>query len=252
MNMKDKLTIFVMTHIVNYDTEPYMNNEMILECINSTQNNFNIKDVNFKIYCDSKFKDKDIKLYSKYLNNLRKIFKDMDNVTIEEDTGFGAIGNFKKFIKSINTPYFMFLEHDWEFTHKIDMEEIITAFEDIEYMNYCRFPKADASIPGEIPTRGWDALNGGVYEVYEEYNKIPLWKISFISGNPHIARTSFFKDQIEPHLVASGQQYEKQIFHNIIIPTINELGKNKSHEITGTFALGHLMAKHIGGWCRKG
>jgi hypothetical protein len=43
MDMKDKLSVMIMTHIINASTDPYLDNEMIVKTIRTSHDKMNLQ-----------------------------------------------------------------------------------------------------------------------------------------------------------------------------------------------------------------
>jgi hypothetical protein len=88
-------------------------------------------------------------------------------------------------IDKLETKYILFVEHDWVFTDKIDIDRVYTTLENNSGINYIRFNR------WKNTERGWDTI------VEPDYSKeICLCKVSSFSNTPHIGRTKTYKNWI--------------------------------------------------------
>jgi hypothetical protein len=265
MELKEKLSVMVMTHIINVSTEPYLNNEMIVKTIRTSHDKMKLHGVTYYVYVDSFFKENHPDYYETYVSNLFSSFeKELSdiNVVIVSDATSTQKGNWMHMIEHCNTPYFMFLEHDWEFVEDIPTDTILNEMDKHEKFSYIRFSRWPAGHPQELR---WDKSNGAMYEketsIGVEVN-LPLTKVGLYSGNPHIVKTQKCKDFYLPKIlehypnIGDRNTYLEKEFLNIIVQDIQRYGQEKSHETWGTFLYGSLpefepVITHLGDWCRK-
>jgi hypothetical protein len=265
IKLKDMISVMVMTHIINVESNPYLDNEMIVKTIRSSHDRMNLKDVAYYVYIDSFFKEHYHTYYNIYKENLIKLFgtylSDI-NVQIVEDATSTQKGNWIHMISNCNTPYFMFLEHDWEFVKDIPTSIILNEMGRHENFSYLRFSRWPAGHPQELR---WDKSNGAMYENELVIGKdivLPLTKVGLFSGNPHIVKTQKCKDFYMPEIlkhfpnIGNRNTYLEKEFFNIIQSDIRIHGKQKSHERWGLFLYGSLpefepVIYHLGDWCRK-
>lgn len=204
MKLKDYLEVFVPTHIVNADLNPYIENLMIEQTIISCHENLELGDVRFVICPDGRFEKSHpllMKKYKSYLEEMCTRLRSKNiNCCVREENGETLRGNWIKFVNECKKPYLFFLEHDWRFTRKINVKNIIQCFEETKEVNYLklsRFDLTDRYYNSMCTGSNWDWL---FLEANDIKSCIPLTKISFFSGNPHFARVSFSKDFIIPAL----------------------------------------------------
>ena len=265
MKLKDKLSVMVMTHIINIDSNPYLDNEMIIKTIRTSHDRMKLNSVTYYVYIDSFFKDHHLEYYNIYKQNLLNRFKNelLDiNVVIVSDASSTQKGNWIHMINNCNTPYFMFLEHDWEFIKDIPTDIILSEMDKYNNFSYIRFSRWPAGHPQELR---WDKSNGAVYEqetVIGADVNLPLTKVGLYSGNPHIVKTQKCKEFYLPVImkyfpyIGDRNTYLEKEFLSIIIQDIRENGQYKSHETWGTFLYGTWpefdpVITHLGDWCRK-
>lgn len=203
MNLSDYLEVFVPTHIINANTDPYIENKMIESTIISCHDTLKLENVKFLISPDARFKKSHPDLmvkYEKYLKEMSdKLQKLGINCELKENNGETLRGNWKQFIENCKKPYVFFLEHDWKFLRYVDVKQIIRDLEkekDVNYLKLPRFHLTEKYYNSLCSPSNWDWL-------FLESNKdikTPMTSISFFSGNPHFARVSFCKDFILPAL----------------------------------------------------
>ena len=76
MDLTNLISVFVPTHIVRADYDPFIKNEMIVETIKQTHEKLNLGDVEFFIYPDARFKKSHPRLmeqYYEYLDSIEKM-----------------------------------------------------------------------------------------------------------------------------------------------------------------------------------
>jgi hypothetical protein len=268
MKLSDYLEVFVPTHIVNADSNPYIENRMIEQTIRSCHESLGFEDVQFTIGPDARFKKSHPKLmvkYENYLNDMCDMLKkDGINAVVKKENGETLRGNWIKFVNECKKPYMFFLEHDWKFIRNINVKDIIKSLEEeksINYLRLSRFDLTESYYNNMCSASNWDWV---CIEAKELKTKIPLTRISFFSGNPHFARTSFCKDFIVPNLnkycpieKAKGASHlEKDIkkAEMYMIDEMRDCGfSNKSTD--GDKAWGHQwplsLGPHIGKGCQK-
>lgn len=263
--MREKLTICIFTHIIKANTqEPYLYNEMIPKMISSVVNVLKLKDVRYKIYCDSDMFINYPELTKEYIENIEKSLSEFSEIDIEivKNTRSGLRGNWQLAMETSKTPYMMFLEHDWEFIEEVNVSKIIDTFEKNDKISYIRFPKRpikESSVWND-PIKHFD----WVLEPEEDIEglTIPLSRVSCFSGNPHIMRVKSALEKYIPALeMNSPYKNTKQSYHlekeirPIILETYKKYGKDTSQDYWGTYLYGrwpqNTVVKHLGDWCRK-
>lgn len=256
MKLNEKLSVCVVTHIVDADTNPYIENKMIEDTILSSHKKLNLGDVKYYVYIDSKFKTSHNDLYKKYEKYLMDLFEGDKfkniNVEIVSDSKQSQRDNYIDCVTRCNTPYMLFLEHDWEFVMDIPTEKILSTLDSAEYIKYLRFNRFTDK------NYFWDKMFETVYDL-----DIPVTKITYFSGNPHIIRTCTFIDEYLPTLYQYYPEPNSAAFERDFFPIINdyiqEFGVEKTNLYWGTYCYEHLTEsntsnlhiKHLGDWCRK-
>jgi GR25 family glycosyltransferase involved in LPS biosynthesis len=116
------------------------------------------------------------------------------NVSISFSNG-GLISSIDNLIEKIKTPYFLFLEHDWVFLNKtnIDFPSLLTAFNNHNFINAVWFSKDDNQMRGfEIA----DDITGKItpFELESRVNECNIITSCRWSNNPAIFRTTKMKE----------------------------------------------------------
>jgi len=265
MKIQDKLSVMVMTHIINIDTNPYLDNDMIIKTIRTSHDRMKLNKVTYYVYIDSFFKENHLNIYNMYKENLIKKFNDEIpdiNVVIVNDASSTQKGNWIHMINNCNTPYFMFLEHDWEFIKDIPTETIISEMDKHDNFCYIRFSRWGYGHPQELR---WDKSYGAIYEPETQIGTdsgLPLSKVGLYSGNPHIVKVKKCKDFYLPEImkyypyIGDRNTYLEKEFLNIILNDIHTNGQIESHQKWNTFLYGNEsnfepVISHLGDWCRK-
>ncbi len=261
-SLKDKITICIFTHIVDAESNPYLKNDMLIGTIKSVKEDLGLTDVKYEIYCDAAMKRKYPELTKEYYTNIQNMVNDAGlsdlDLEIVEETGETLRGNWECAINNVKTPYIMFLEHDWKFIYPLNMDKIINTLdkcEKVSYLKFNRFPLDGR--PLKSPTH-WEWFFESENDLPEA--EIPLSKISFYSGNPHIERVSAMKEFYIPILeLNSPDHYDLSFLERAIKPLteqcIHQYGNEKAHEMWGTYMYGTVphepIVEHTGDWCRK-
>jgi len=204
MNLENSLEVFIATHIIDANTTPVIENKMIEQTIVSCHTSLKLENVKFTICPDASFEKSHpvlSKQYNKYLLDMSDKLKTRGiNCSLRLSNDETMRGNWIKFIEECNTPYMLFLEHDWEFVQEVSVKDVIDCFEENNGLNYLRLPKFNLTeqyYSSMCSRDNWDWICA---EVNEVKTRIPLTRISFFSGNPHFAKVSFCKDFIIPAL----------------------------------------------------
>lgn len=261
--IEDRLSVMVMTHIINASTDPYLHNDMLFDTIQSSHDKLELGNAKYYLYIDKVMEDNYPELFKQYYDNIQsRLTKDFNhiNVDIVEDRQELMRGNWWHMIDNCDTPYFLFLEHDWEFTENIPTESILDKMDEYEHFNYIRFPY---TYMGPNGPSHWDSHDGGYFEVETEI-ELPLTRGLFYSGNPHIAKISKCRDLYKPvhqyhwsNKTKGTSHLEKEMSEIVMLET-QMIGHEKTHKKWGCFVYGQWgdvnhrpPVKHLGDWCRK-
>ena len=220
--------------------------------LTSMESNFVSLEHEVIIFIDSfRLQDDDNEDIKSWLLSRDNKFKNI-NVEIVSDSKQSQRDNYIDCVTRCNTPYMLFLEHDWEFVMDIPTEKILSTLDSAEYIKYLRFNRFTDK------NYFWDKMFETVYDL-----DIPVTKITYFSGNPHIIRTCTFIDEYLPTLYQYYPEPNSAAFERDFFPIINdyiqEFGVEKTNLYWGTYCYEHLTEsntsnlhiKHLGDWCRK-
>ena len=178
-NFKSNITILILTN----------KTQKSLKCLELLLHNIhkNIPELNncTKIICHD-FNKNDTEEYYEQLNNLTKIFEHttyyIGNRTFmykERDYSSQYWGcNILDLITKCPTPYFLFCEHDWIFTDKINIKKILKLFDEHTSINTIKFNKR--------------SKRGPLDNYYHYIKKLNLTKICNLTNWPYISRQSIW------------------------------------------------------------
>ena len=151
----------------------------------------------------------------------------------------GLQHNMATAIEKIQTPYTLWVEHDWEFLPPgVNLAEMVNAFEQYRHINMIRFNKRRNAVAG------FDFLL--VQENAVE--KINLLRTSAYSNNPQLVRTEKFRNHWLPlcrsdavaknyDLSCTAFGVEEPLFRNIV-KDIRQSGFEVAHSRWGTYVYG--------------
>lgn len=291
MDITSKISVFVGTHIIGPKHKPtekwkgesadgfYLDNKMIERTIESSINSLGLQGCKYRIYTDSRFEDILPDIHYKYvdrLQNLQNKFKEVDLKVIGNSKYPFLRGSWRDFVDNCETDYMLFLEHDWQFNRKVNTTNIIQAFDNNPSMGYLKFSQYDITPKFASQKRSatnWDVLFEPETNLVCD---IPLTKISFYSGNPHICRISKCKDLYIPSMLEVSERlyrqgnngyikykgeysrgsslFEKEI-KQAIFDDHKSIGVHPTHEKWGLYTYGSVgenaIVSHLGDWCRK-
>lgn len=160
----------------------------------------------------------------------------------------GLISSLKNVLNKIQTDYFLFLEHDWVFLQKnnIDYKTLLHVFDKYDFIHAVWFNKDDNTLRGfEIA----DDANGGVtpYAVENRVSELPLITTCRWSNNPAIFRTSKMKEWFSKYINNEYIDKINQAASNIeetMIPLyrsqIKQLGWDNIKNDWGTYLYGNI------------
>jgi hypothetical protein len=185
--MAANLTTITVTHLAqgfekNPDLEPPSKKlldktfESYYEYVDGTDDSQHLLIYNVDSATDEKEKE--------YKCNICEICEEYD-VELIVRSNKGLRPALKTALKRINSEYIMFLEHDWKFIRKVNLNDLINLMEMEKSINYIRFNKRKTRETGEDTI-----LNETII------NNTKLTKTSNWSNNPHIARTKVYRKWI--------------------------------------------------------
>lgn len=229
--MKNQITVITTTHIHEY--APSI--EILKRNLYTAYKYFSyIKECKHLIYVDSKIKDE---VYKKYVDNILKLVeKEYPNIEVIDSPNSGLKFNYWHAINTIETPFMLFLEHDWEFLHPVELDKVVDVLNKYEYVNLIKLPKRSNMIEMKVQDRLWD------FEIkYEDRIKeLNLTKTSSFATNPHIIRKSKFLNEWKYHL-----NYPNSNHNSIELPLrdkyrdeIKNFGFDEVHQRWGCYNYG--------------
>lgn len=239
--MNKKITVFTTTNFV----ESSPSTRLLETVIANLEKQTGLKDYRHIIHFDMPRRPE--AKHRQYAESLRKLGRELICSTYA-----GLKGAYLKVLPTIDTPYFVFLEHDWLFLEEIDLNRLAEILDENKYINYIKFNKRKNALAG------WDI------KLEEEARApIPLTKCWIISNNPHIARTSVAKSKWLPLIDSPRNRWAKPYgdhagafgvedpLTHAIKEDVKKMGFAKAHTLWGTYIYGPLnyppVIKHIDG-----
>jgi GR25 family glycosyltransferase involved in LPS biosynthesis len=182
--------------------------------------------------------------------NLSAFFRDERsdlNVTLSYSFG-GLISSVQNILEKVKTPYYIFLEHDWVFLKKdnIDFDGLVNAFNNNDFINAVWFSKDDNRM------RGFDIAvdSDGITTPFEKESRVTeadLITTCRWSNNPVMFRTEKMKDWfnniIRNEHIGVIHQAQQNIEETMIPHYRNVINNNKWGEIKdewGTYIYGDI------------
>ncbi|MCP4748717.1 MAG: tetratricopeptide repeat protein [Desulfobacteraceae bacterium] len=146
----------------------------------------------------------------------------------------------KTMLEKITTPYFMLIEHDWQFMLPfVDINLLLALFESRRQINYIRFNKRNNIIAG------YDVL----MKRETRWPQAKLIQTVCHSNNPSIRRTDVFKDtwlpicfkdplcRVSSNLRGTAFGIEEPLFKQYLVD-VRQMGFTKAHEKWGVYVYG--------------
>ncbi len=190
MNIKEKLSIVITTHIL----PEAPSTDIISTTLKSIRDNLvGAIECKTSIFCDS---DVTKEQYEGYIDNLNEIF----NVDVHDTQHIGFLqtglrDNYIKALLSCDTPYIFFCEHDWIFLREVSLFNLIEEMDKNNFINYVRFNKRNNNLPHKDNPEPGDEIFWETYVEQDERTKIqPLMKTDCIATHPHVLRVDKFKE----------------------------------------------------------
>lgn len=160
----------------------------------------------------------------------------------------GLISSVQNILEKVTTPYYIFLEHDWVFLKKdnINFEGLVDSFNKHDFINAVWFSKDDNRM------RGFDIAvdSEGVttpFEKEERVSEIDLVTTCRWSNNPVMFRTSkmieWFDKVVKNDFIGVIHQAQQNIEENMIAYYRKVISENKWNDIKdewGTFLYGNI------------
>jgi GR25 family glycosyltransferase involved in LPS biosynthesis len=181
---------------------------------------------------------------------LNTYFRDIrSDLNVELSFGFGGlISTMNTILSKLKTPYFLFLEHDWVFLEKenINFNKTINAFNNHDFINAVWFSKDDNNMRGfEIATDVENKVTP--FEKETRVSDVDLITTCRWSNNPAIFRTSKMKDWYDNIINNEYVGISHQSCHNVeesMIPHYRKIiSENRWNDIRddwGTFLYGKI------------
>lgn len=148
--------------------------------------------------------------------NLSRYFRDIrtDIYPSIEYVNGGLISSLKKGLSLIQTPYFLWLEHDWVFLQDVDLVGCIKAMEQHSFINSIWFNKSDNQM------RAFEICNYGnnectPFDREHRVKDLDLVTTCRWSNNPAIHRTEKMKEWFEKYIDNEHVDIINQRSHNI-------------------------------------
>ena len=182
--------------------------------------------------------------------NLNRYFRDeMSDINTTVTIGFGGlISTIESTMNQVKTPYFIFLEHDWVFLEKqnINFIKLIDAFNNHNFINAVWFAKDDNEMRGFEISRDIDDKTTP-FERENRVSEIDLVTTCRWSNNPVMFRLSKMKEWyyniIKNEYVGKLNQCQSNIEETMIEHYRKIISENKWDDIRdnwGTFLYGNI------------
>lgn len=181
---EDRISLCFFTHCP-YEGVDFFCPRVTLESLNAT---FSVDFSSTILFVDTKSNPS---VADSYISRLKDLDINGGFDSIEETDGL--CDGYLKIGDKVETPYLLFLEHDWEFIpNNINhsLAEILSWFEDNSQINYLRFNKR-RNVPA-----GWDTN-------LAPHDNLPLVKTPAYSNNPNIVSMNFY-DRVAQYIDCEG------------------------------------------------
>lgn len=195
--MKNKITVVTTTHVHSYAPSTSILEKNLYSAYKMFMG---IEEYSHLIYLDSKVKDS---TYDRYVKNILELVKDFTNIELIDSPNSGYRLNYWHAINTIGTPYMLFLEHDWDFLHPVNLPLLVEIFEKYNKVNLVKLPKRANMIAMSQKDRLWDFI----VESEKDITELPLTKTSSFATNPHLIRVSKFLNEWKYHLNYPGSNH---------------------------------------------
>lgn len=173
----------------------------------------------------------------------------MSDLNVALSSGFGGlISTLETVINKVETPYFIFLEHDWVFMEKdkINFFGLLDAFNNHDFINAVWFGKSDNIMRGYEISRDVDGVTTP-FEREDRVDEVDLTTTCRFSNNPALFRKtkiSYWYDTIiKNQYVGTVHQSQNNVEENVILKFREMIDKNKWSDIRdelGTFLYGNV------------
>lgn len=186
---------------------------------------------------------------TKSSNDIKNLL-DSKDISYKLSFGFGGlISSIKNCLIKIETDYYLFLEHDWVFLEKdnIDFTNVIKVFDKYNFVNSVWFSKDDNQQRGfEICEDSQNNITPFTLET--RINELNLITTCRWSNNPVIFRTKKMKEWFDNFInnehVDKINQRQGNVEEKMIMVYRDQISKNKWEDIRddwGTYLYGNLF-----------
>jgi hypothetical protein len=230
--VKDRLSIITTTHLI-----PSAPSVWILHStIQSLRKRLPVEGCRHLIYYDAP-QDGGTR-HERYLANLRDLCRRFDlELFVRPESGLKA--NMIEGLRTVTTPYMLFLEHDWRFRRPVDLERLLGVFDKYNFVNIVKF-----NIRNNDSRVGWDHF----VEPEEEIAEIPLVRTSCWSNNPHVVRVSKWREEwfdvVGPERSERSFGIEEKLYWSYGKDIFTK-GFREAHREWGSFIYGNLWDKPL-------
>lgn len=160
---------------------------------------------------------------NKDIFDLRAYFRDKkSDLNVDISFGFGGlISSIKTTIEKVKTPYFLFLEHDWVFIEKnnIDFKSLLNSFNKHKFINATWFSKDDNQMRGSEISKDKNGVTTP-FKIEDRVSDVNLITTCRWSNNPCIFRTQkmieWFYKYINNEYVGITNQRQHNVEENMI------------------------------------
>lgn len=198
---------------------------------------------------------KDCEIDEIYYQNILKLKEKYKNIKIQknyhnrwrEDFRYSFSNNFYNMFEEVDTKYYLLMEHDWWFTKKIDINQIIETFDKYENINYLRFNHSK-----NIKGTAYTSTVADHFIFDENIKTMSLTKTDFFSNNPSIMRTSFMKTYLRPQTLLIHKDGPVEGPWSVMQRCCwTEFGFEQAHKLYGTYMYGkdgdESVIRHLDG-----
>jgi hypothetical protein len=198
---------------------------------------------------------KDCELDEIYYQNLLKLKNNHKNIKIQknyhpkwrEDFRYSFSNNFYNMFEQVQTKYYLLMEHDWWFTKKLNINEIMNTFETYQNINYIRFNHSK-----NIKGTAYTSTVADHFVLDKNIKTMCLSKTDFFSNNPSFMRTSFMQKYLQPQTRLMHKDGPVEGAWSIMQRCCwNEFGFDQAHELYGTYMYGkdgdESIIRHLDG-----
>ena len=132
-----------------------------------------------------------------YEVNLNELLKNYDGKLILNESDIDdpietAPNNFLNVIKSVETEYYLLLEHDWLFTRNIPILKILDEMDHNDRINHIRFSQHDTVLNSALHNEV--EIDPNIILTYKVSDNLPLLPSVHFSNNPYICRKKIVDD----------------------------------------------------------